>query len=352
VTVNSIDKLPAATRTVPVRTIGLTKRFGARTALDGLDLELERGEVFGMVGPNGAGKTTTMRLLLDILRPSAGTVRVLGLDPRAGGAALRRQIGYLPGELRLEGRLSARSLLEHYASISGAVEPAMIEGLAERLGLDLSRQVRKLSKGNKQKVGLIQAFMHRPELLILDEPTSGLDPVVQQEFLTMVREASAEGQTVFLSSHVLSEIDQAADRVGVLHRGKLVKVGGVAGLRRSQRRRVKATLRGSLGRQRSAFSDGLAEPMADPAALAVDAKQSERAAELRARLERLPQAAEVQLRQGDAGVISFSLSLAGEVDPLIKLLAGYEVVDLVVAEPVFEEAVMDLYREEGNKNDA
>jgi len=209
-------------------TRALSKRYGETTALDSLDLELTRGEVFGLIGPNGAGKTTTMRLLLDIIRPSSGEARVLGVDPRSGAASLRRHIGYLPGELRLEGRIAARTALEQFADISGPVPAGTIDSLAERLGLDLSRRVGRLSKGNKQKLGIIQAFMHRPSFLVLDEPTSGLDPLVQQEFLSMVTEAAAAGQTVLLSSHVLREVERSADRVGGLYRGKLVTLGAAS----------------------------------------------------------------------------------------------------------------------------
>src|SRR5690625_2113949 len=205
-----------------IETRSLSKRFGRTTALRQLDLSISRGEVFGLIGPNRAGKTTAMRLLLDLIRPSSGTLSVLGEHPRAGSASLRSRVGYLPGELRLQGRARASELLQHYARISGPVARGAIERLAERLGLDLSRQVGKLSQGNKQKVGLIKAFMHEPELLILDEPTSGLDPLVQQEFMQLVRDASAIGQTVFLSSHVLSELEQAADRVGILQRAELL----------------------------------------------------------------------------------------------------------------------------------
>src|SRR5690625_1653750 len=206
-----------------IQTRGLGKRFGRTTALHDLNLSVSRGEVFGLIGPNGAGKTTAMRLLLDLIRPSSGTLSVLGEHPSAGSASLRSRVGYLPGELRLQGRARAGELLQHYARISGPVAKGAIERLAERLGLDLSREVGKLSKGNKQKVGLIQAFMHEPELLILDEPTSGLDPLVQQEFMQLIRDASANGQTVFLSSHVLSEIEQAADRGALAHRGQLIR---------------------------------------------------------------------------------------------------------------------------------
>ncbi len=212
-----------------VTTRGLTKRYGSHTALHGIDLDIPRGRVFGMIGPNGAGKTTTMRLLLDIIRPSAGELHVLGENPRTGGSSLRRRVGYLPGELHLQARVRGRDLLAHYAEISGTVRRGTVESLADRLGLDLGRPVRSLSKGNKQKVGLIQAFMHEPELLVLDEPTSGLDPLVQQEFHAMLREAKAKGQTVFLSSHVLSEVQQTAHEIAILKQGRIVERSTVVG---------------------------------------------------------------------------------------------------------------------------
>lgn len=295
-----------------IQTRGLGKRFGRTTALHDLNLNVSRGEVFGLIGPNGAGKTTAMRLLLDLIRPSSGTLTVLGEHPRQGSANLRSRVGYLPGELRLQGRARAGELLQHYARISGPVAKGAIERLAERLGLDLSREVGKLSKGNKQKVGLIQAFMHEPELLILDEPTSGLDPLVQQEFMQLVRDASANGQTVFLSSHVLSEIEQAADRVGILHRGELIRSGTVSELRSSRQRRVRGTV---------AQADGLS-----------------------ATLSGLTQVHEVDLREV-SGELRFSLLLEGEVDQLIKALARFEVRDLLIEEPELEDTVIELYRE-------
>jgi ABC-2 type transport system ATP-binding protein len=221
-----------------IRTEGLVKRYRSHLALRRLDLEVRQGEVFGFLGPNGAGKTTTIRLLLDVIRPTRGRVEVLGQEPRAGGAGLRRRLGYLPGELPLAGRETAGELLRFLGNLRGGVPPARIRGLAERLGLDLSRPIRELSKGNKQKVGLIQAFMGDPELLILDEPSSGLDPLLQQEFLAMVREVRAAGRTVFMSSHVLAEVEHAADRVGILRAGRLVAVEAIDTLRRRAVRRV------------------------------------------------------------------------------------------------------------------
>ena len=217
---------------------GLVKDYGRTRALDGLDLEVRSGEVYGFIGPNGAGKSTTIRVLMDLLRPTAGEARVFGVTPAAGGPALRARIGYLPGELALGGRVSAGEHLHHLASLRGGCGRDAIDTLAERFRLDLARPVRTLSKGNKQKVGVIQAFMHDPELLILDEPTSGLDPLLQHEFLALVREASARGTTVFMSSHVLREVETVADRVAVIREGKTVDVDSVTGLRQRAGQRV------------------------------------------------------------------------------------------------------------------
>ena len=235
---------PGNTTSQAITVGSLTKKFGHREVLHGISFGIEKGSVFGVIGPNGAGKTTVMRCLLDIIRPTSGTSTVLGEDPRTAGPSLRRRIGYLPGELFLEGRITGRKLLSHYADISGPVRPGRVDALAERLGLDLDRHTRKLSKGNKQKLGLVQAFMHDPELLVLDEPTSGLDPLVQQEFLAMVREAQANGQTVFLSSHVLSEVQQAADEVAILRDGRIITVATVDSLRQGAVRHVRFTATG------------------------------------------------------------------------------------------------------------
>jgi ABC-2 type transport system ATP-binding protein len=216
---------------VVIRTEALVKDYGATRALDGVDMEVRRGEVFGFLGPNGAGKSTTIRVLLDQLRPTEGHAEVLGVTPRAGGPSLRARIGYLPGELTMSGRATSEELLEHYAWMRGGAGRESIAPLAERFGLDPTRPVRSLSKGNKQKVGVIQAFMHRPELLILDEPTSGLDPLLQREFLALVGEAQGGGATIFMSSHVLSEVEQIADRVAIIRQGRIVDLDDVATLR-------------------------------------------------------------------------------------------------------------------------
>jgi ABC-2 type transport system ATP-binding protein len=220
-----------------ILTQSLTKRYGKRRGLDGLDLELRVGEVFGYLGPNGAGKTTTIRLLLDMIRPTSGSARVLGRDPHTDGVSLRSRIGYLPGDFMVDGRQSADELLSFLGRLR-AVPRRNFTDLADRLGLDLSARIRSLSKGNRQKVGLVQAFMHTPELLILDEPTSGLDPLVRREFVNLVKEANAAGQTVFMSSHVMSEVQQTAHRVGIIRSGRLVAVEQVEALRDRSMRQV------------------------------------------------------------------------------------------------------------------
>jgi ABC-2 type transport system ATP-binding protein len=206
-------------------TRALTKRFGDALALDGLDLEVARGEVFGFLGPNGAGKTTTIRLLLDLVRPTRGSASVLGLDPRRDAAELHARMGYLPGDVNLPARQQGRAYLSDHAAIR-RLDPhrsgRAIDELAERLGADLDRPMGDLSLGNRRKVAMIDAFAHRPELLVLDEPTGGLDPLVQQTFRALAREAAGEGRTVFLSSHVLDEVQHVADRVAVLRQGRLV----------------------------------------------------------------------------------------------------------------------------------
>jgi ABC-2 type transport system ATP-binding protein len=219
---------------------GLSKRFGSVRALHGLDLAVSAGEVFGYLGPNGAGKTTTIRLLLDLIRPTAGRVRVLGGSP--ADPAVRRRIGFLPADLAVDRRYTARDLLDYYGRLRGGHDPAWVDDLCRRFDLDPDRRFGELSTGNQRKLGLIQAFAHRPELLILDEPTSGLDPLLQAEFARLLREVSGAGATIFLSSHVLPEVEELAGRVGILRRGELVTVSEIAQLRAQARARIELRL--------------------------------------------------------------------------------------------------------------
>jgi len=301
---------------VAIDVADVTKRFGTHRALNGVTFQVPRGSVFGVIGPNGAGKTTIMRALLDIIRPSSGRATILGTDSRHAGPELRRRIGYLPGDLTLEGRVTGRRLLKYYADISGPVPEGRIGRLAERLDVDLDRPVRTLSKGNRQKLGVIQAFMHNPELLVLDEPTSGLDPLVQQEFLRMVKEASAAGQTIFLSSHMISQIEQAADEVAILRDGRILTIAGVEELRTSAIRHLRIKV------------DDLSPT------------------ELHARLALLGGIRDltcVLTPQGQAEATAVLQGGHGGIQSLVQALSVVELADLVVEEPDLEESVLALY---------
>ena len=221
-----------------IRTEGLTKHYGDFPALVDLDLEVDRGEVFGFLGPNGAGKSTTIRTILDEIRPTRGSATVLDMDSHERSVEIRRHIGYVPGDLAMYPNLTGRDTLRYFANLRGGVEWAHVDALADRLEADLDKKVGDLSTGNRQKVALVQAFMHRPDLLILDEPNSGLDPLMQRQLQEMMREAVADGRTVFLSSHTLSEVERVADRVGIIRRGHLVAVERVDVLRRRAIRRI------------------------------------------------------------------------------------------------------------------
>ena len=238
--------MTVATDDVVIRCRGVVKRFGDVVALDELDLAVGRGTVVGYLGPNGAGKSTTIRILLDLARPDAGDVSVLGADPRTAGPKLRRRIGYLPGELRLDDRLRVDETLRSWAKLRGGnIDEDYVRNLCDRLDLDITRQTRGLSSGNRRKVGLVGAFMARPELLVLDEPTAGVDPLVQATFLELVGEARDDGSTVFLSSHVLSEVQQIADEAIVIRSGKVVATGRIEELRQTARQPFTAWFAGS-----------------------------------------------------------------------------------------------------------
>ncbi len=222
-----------------IHTEGLTKHYGDFPALVDLDLDVRLGEVFGFLGPNGAGKTTTIRTILDEIRPTAGKASILGMDSHEMSVEIRRRIGYVPGDLAMYPNLTGRDTLTYFANLRGGVDWSYVDQLAERLDADLSKKVGDLSSGNRQKVGLIQAFMNRPDVLIMDEPSSGLDPLMQREFQTMMREVAAEGRGVFLSSHTLSEVQRVADRVGIIRQGRLIALESVHELRSKAIRQVR-----------------------------------------------------------------------------------------------------------------
>ncbi|MBI1916687.1 MAG: ABC transporter ATP-binding protein [Planctomycetes bacterium] len=293
-----------------VMTRGLSKSYGPVRALRGVDLEVRRGEIFGFLGPNGSGKTTTIRCLLDLIRPSGGSLRVLGLDPQAEPVAVRARVGYLPGELRLDDNLTAEGVLRFFNRLRGdRADPGFIRQLADRLSLDLNTPIKNFSKGNKQKVGLVQALMHRPELLLLDEPTSGLDPLAQQEVLRLIGEARAAGATVFFSSHVLSEVQEVAERVAILRRGVVVEVAETAALIDRALRRVRVRFRQPVDTTVLAGLPGVKV-----------------------------------LEQDERG--SVLLQVTGEMDGLIKALAAFPVSDFESERPSLEEVFLAYYQDD------
>ncbi len=288
-------------------TQNLTKSYGHVRALQGVDLEVRRGEIFGFLGPNGAGKTTTIRCLLDMIRPDGGTVRVLGLDPQVDPVAVHARTGYLPGELHFDENLSVEKALHYLNALRGhKADWGYIRLLSERLDLDFRMPIKHLSKGNKQKVGLVQALMHQPELLLLDEPTSGLDPLLQQETLRMVKQAATQGATVFFSSHILAEVQEIADRVGIIRKGRIVEVAETGALMRRALRRVRLRFR----------DEAPVDALASVPGVTV-------------------------LSAGDG--LSVLLQVEGEMDALIKVLARYTVVEFETERTSLEEVFLAYY---------
>ena len=290
-----------------VQAHGLTKLYGSRTGVLDLAFAVTQGEVFGYLGPNGAGKTTTIRLMLDLIRPTKGRVELFGRDVRRDSVDVRRRLGYLPGDVRLYERLTGEQLVRYFASLRGLGDLREAHRLAGRFELDLDLPIRTLSRGNRQKVGIVQAFMHRPDLLVLDEPTSGLDPLMQQQFYDLLRETTSDGRTVFLSSHVLPEVQEIADRVAVIREGRLVLVESVEALRERAPARVEASF--AEGPPAGAFAD-------------------------------LPGVREIE-RRGTTIVFA----LEGRIDPLVKALARYEVRALDSHEADLEDVFLALYAE-------
>ena len=292
-----------------IATSGLSKDFGSGRGLFGLDLEVREGEVFGFLGPNGAGKSTTMRLLLDLIRPTSGSARMLGLDTIGDSLEIRRRAGFLPGDFALYPKLTGRAVLDYLAELRGGVDPRVRDSLVERFGADIDRPIRHLSTGNRQKLGLVQAFMHEPELLILDEPIAGLDPLVQQSFHALLGEVSAEGRTVFLSSHTLSEVERVTHRLAILREGRLVVVDSLENLRKVAVQRLEIEF-----------------------AEAVDA------AEFRA----LPGVTEVHA-EGAMMTVGFE----GSADAVVKAAAGHEVLAIRPREEDLEDIFLQYYKSDG-----
>jgi ABC-2 type transport system ATP-binding protein len=285
----------------------LTKFYGESRGIVDVDLDVAAGDVFGFLGPNGAGKTTTIRILLDLIRPTSGAATLLGLDARRDSVAIRRRVGYLPGEYALYPKLTGAETLRYYGNLRGGVDWSHVEALARRLDFDLKRRAGDLSTGNKRKLGLIQAFMHRPELVILDEPTSGLDPLVQREFYGMVDEAREAGQTIFLSSHVLPEVQRVCSRVGFVREGRLVAVEDVAALGTRAVHRVEIEFAGPAPRDEFAA---------------------------------LP-----EVRELTASDHRLAFTVSGRLDAVIKTAARHEVVALTSHEPDLEDLFLAYYGE-------
>jgi ABC-2 type transport system ATP-binding protein len=283
----------------------LTKSYGSRRGVVDLTFAVATGEVFGYLGPNGAGKTTTIRTLLDFLRPTSGRATLFGLDSHRDSVEIHRRVGYLPGEFTLYEQMTGGEYLTYLASLRGGVPPGDIADVAERLDVDLGTKIKTLSHGNRQKVALVQAFMHRPELLVLDEPTQGLDPLIQQAFYGLVADARADGRTIFLSSHVMPEIERVCDRVGIIREGRLVAVEDIGDLRAKEIRTLEIHF---------------VSPVAPSA------------------FEGVPGVREVEA-VGD----QLRITVSGVMDPVLKRAASFQVVDLVSHEPTLEEIFLTFY---------
>ena len=296
-----------------IQTNDLTKRYGRVQAVNGVDLEVHEGEVFGYLGPNGAGKSTTIRVLMDHIRPTSGTASVFGLDSRVDSREIKKRVGYLPGELALYNHMTGEDLLSYASNLRGGVDWRYVEELAERLKSDLSRKFSSLSSGNKQKIGLIQAFMNKPDLVILDEPTSGLDPLVQQEFYRLIEEVKADGRTVFFSSHILPEIERTCDRVGIIRSGDLVAVEHVDTLKERAIHRLEMRFSGPVPKKAFVGLPGVDEVKVEDSIL--------------------------------------SCTIKGTPDAVIKAAAKFEVVKLVSHEPSLEEIFLAYYSADGSGGD-
>jgi len=291
-----------------IELVGLIKSYGKVQALRGVNLCVRRGELYGFLGPNGAGKTTTIRCMLDLIRPQGGSIRVLGLDPQAEPVAVRARVGYLPGELNLEGNLRVREALRYYGDLRhDKLDWTFVQELARRLELDLGLAVKNLSKGNKQKVGVVQALMGRPDLLLLDEPTSGLDPLMQQEVYRLLREAQAGGATVFFSSHIISEVEAIAQRVAMIRGGVIVEEAEPGHLLEMAVRRVRVHLK-----HQADFA-----PLSQISGVSL-------------------------LAQGNH--LRATFSVAGEMDEFIKALAALPVQDIDIEHPTLEEVFLAHYK--------
>ena len=288
-----------------IETQQLTKSYGKYRGIVDVDLVVNEGEIFGFLGPNGAGKTTTIRILLDLIRPSSGTAKVFGVEASAEPVEIHRRIGYLPGEWNLYDRLTGAETIRYFANLRGGVDRAYVDRLIERLDLDPSRRFREYSRGNKQKVGLVTALQHRPELLILDEPTSGLDPLVQQTFNELLFEARGEGRTVFLSSHIISEVERTCDRVAIIREGRIIRVDSVEGVRSLAAHEVELRFRAPVPATRFEALEGVTNVVEEGRSL--------------------------------------RMLVTGPIAPVVRLAAEHDLVDFISREPSLEEVFLSEY---------
>jgi ABC-2 type transport system ATP-binding protein len=291
--------------TAVIQTEKLTKYYGKYRGIVDVDLAVEEGEAFGFLGPNGAGKTTMIRTLLDHIRPTSGRATIFGIETTVDPVAIHKRLGYLPGEFALYDKLTGGQTLEYFGNLRGGVDKEYRKALIDRLDVDPTRRFREYSKGNKQKIGLVIALQHRPDLLFLDEPTSGLDPLIQQEFYAVIREAKAEGRTVFLSSHILSEVEKTCDRVAIIRDGRLARLDRTEALRDLAHHTVELVFTGPVP------------------------------------------AAEFEAIAGVSDVVSeehvLRMRVSGNIAPVVRAAAKYELSDFVSREPSLEETFLAEY---------
>ncbi len=296
---------------VVINTTKLTKYYGAQLGIEEVNLAVNRGEVFGYLGPNGAGKTTTIRTLLDFIRPSGGSAAIFGLDARQSSVAIHRRIGYLNGELSLYDDMTGEDLLRYLGNLRGGLDWQYVKDLAARFQCDLPRRIQGLSLGNKQKLGLLQAFMHKPELLILDEPTNGLDPLMQHEFYNLLTETKKEGRTIFLSSHILPEVEKVCDRVGIIRQGKLITVETIESLKSHAIRQLEIHFAAPVPKEKFINIPGVRDIVVEGNLL--------------------------------------TCTVVGSLDALVKAAARFDVFNIISREPSLEDIFMTYYSE--GKND-
>jgi ABC-2 type transport system ATP-binding protein len=293
-----------------INTKKLTKYYGRRLGIEDVDLEVKRGEVFGYLGPNGAGKTTTIRTVLDFIRPTRGSATIFGLDIRQSSVEIHRRVGYLNGELALYNNMTGEDLLKYFGNLRSGLDWKYVKQLATRFECDLPRRIQGLSLGNKQKLGLLQAFMHKPELLILDEPTNGLDPLMQHEFYDLLTETKKEGRTTFLSSHILPEVEKVCDRVGIIRQGKLVTVETIETLKAHAMRKMEMHFAGVVPTEKFKNITGVSDVVVQDNIL--------------------------------------TCNVVGSLDALVKASAQFEVINIISHESSLEEIFMTYYNKEKN----